>query len=257
MFKKMTALLTAAGLFFMPTTLIHARGGAQSPVMEQVGPTADQRMALVEAVLPGVLEDEGFDVGIHSDLQRDAVLRAFGADALEGVVAINLPSLGELTGIALIPTNVDALRDGNLSLALFEGDDLKGAFDLQMRGDKVRFSMPDGRPVVDIAVATDEDGYMAIDFDAARTLTIMAIDLPDFSLDPLIDALQGVLDILYTIKGLLNSIICAVNSAINLMYGLDGCGVGTTTIGGGALFSHITCSVGPVKNFINSVKGCF
>lgn len=259
MMKRLIASATALSLFALPASPVLAHGGhglqVQMDAVSVGGELELMQSELVLSVAADMLAERGYDVGPRDELAAEAITRSFGPGALDDAIAVSLPLAKGVWGTALIPVDSSALADGIVPLVVTSDDGQHRAYVLDFDDDHLSILRPDGALLVD-APLYEEGGALRLD---GPGMTIFAIDLPlDFSLDGLINALQGVLDLLYTVKGLINSIICAVQGAVDLLYGLENCGIGTTTIGGGAIVGRIQCSAPKVSHFISLLQNsCF
>ncbi len=158
-----------------------------------------------------------------------------------------------------LPSAFDALTSGRLALGLLEDGVLVRAFSVTMMGNQaggydVTLVRADGEMGARVSLGVGPGGEWTLTpQDLLELAVVLYPSAAKGVFDPLIETLEGILDMLYQIKSLINMAICIVNEAIEMFNDLNMCGWGETQVGGGAIAGLIVCTVQDVIEFLSEM----
>ncbi len=166
---------------------------------------------------------------------------------------------GAQTFTVTLPASLEALSGGTVALGVVEHGTVARAFFLTMEAlgtdtYRVTLARPDGTVAVHVDLGVNDRGeWLTTPQDLLQLAVVLYPSAAKGVFDPIIQTLQGILNMLYEIKDIINMAICIVNEMIEMFNDLNTCGWGETKPGGGAIAGVIVCTVQDVIEFLSEM----
>ncbi len=252
--------LTLALVFGLGSHAVQARDleASHLPTSDDIG-FLGSPAELVGYTVQRLLEQEGHVVRPATHQQVGAVRKAFGPHGdFQWENTWLLSSHGQAFTVTL-PATLEGLWQGTVALGVLEHGEVTRVLALSLVPDgpdsyAITLTRPDGSLEARVSLGTNAQGaWLMTPSDLLQLAVVLYPNAAKGVFDPIIETLQGILNMLYEIRDIINMAICIVDEMIEMFENLNYCGWGETKPGGGAIAGVIVCTVQDVIEFLSQM----